>query len=548
MPKFIVTTGGVLSGLGKGIVSASVGRLLSTKNRVVSIKCDGYLNIDPGTMNPFEHGEVFVLDDGGEVDLDFGHYERFLNIDCKFSWNLTSGKIFQHVIEKERKGDYLGKTVQMIPHVTNAIKDRFFEIAQKENADVVLIEMGGTVGDIEMMLFNEAARQLRSEVGRDNILYIHVTYLPELECVGEQKTKPTQQSVQKLREIGIQPDIIVGRTPRTLDNDSKKKIALFCNVDQENVISDPDFDQVYELPLIFKQERLDKILEDKLSLQTSDLANWEKLVKNIKGSRKKVSIAICGKYTKLHDSYISIMEALKHAGAHLDTAVELRWIETTEIEEGTTSVEQALQGIDGVIVPGGFGSRGSEGKIKVIQYIRENKIPFLGICLGLQIAVIEFARNVCGLKDANSTEFDKKTPHPVVDILPEQKEVTEKGGTMRLGGHDVKIKEHTRAHRIFEDTTIRRRFRHRFEVNPEYREQLEKKGLVFSGMTPDEKIMQVVELDNHPFFMGAQFHPELTSRLEQPSPMFFDLVKAALKRTQESDELIAPNARNAPLQ
>ncbi|MFP4424320.1 MAG: glutamine hydrolyzing CTP synthase [Candidatus Woesearchaeota archaeon] len=548
MPKFIVTTGGVLSGLGKGIVSASVGRLLATKNKVISIKCDGYLNIDPGTMNPFEHGEVFVLDDGGEVDLDFGHYERFLNTDCKFSWNLTSGKIFQMVIEKERRGDYLGKTVQMIPHVTDAIKQRFFEIAEQEKADVVLIEMGGTVGDIEMMLFNEAARQLRSEVGRDNILYIHVTYLPELDCVGEQKTKPTQQSVQKLREIGIQPDIIVGRTPRTLDEESRKKIALFCNVDPENVISDPDFDQVYELPLIFKQEKVDKILQERLSLQTTGLSNWEKLVKTIKGSSKKVTIAICGKYTKLHDSYISIMEALKHAGAHLDTTVELKWIETTEIEEGKVPVEKALQGIDGVIVPGGFGSRGSEGKIKVIQYIREKNIPFLGICLGLQIAVIEFARNVCGLEKANSTEFDPDTNHPVVDILPEQKEVTEKGGTMRLGGHDVKIKPKTRAHELFGDSTIRRRFRHRYEVNPEYIQTIQKKGLVFSGMTPEEKIMQVIELPGHPFFMGAQFHPELTSRLEDPSPMFYGLVEAALQRAEEPDELIAPKLRNRPVQ
>ena len=531
--KYIIVTGGVLSGLGKGIVSASIGRLLARKNKVISIKCDGYLNVDPGTMNPYEHGEVFVLDDGGEVDLDFGHYERFLGIHCKFSWNLTSGKIFQHVIERERKGDYLGKTVQMIPHVTDAIKERFFTIANEEKADIVLIEMGGTVGDIEMMLFNEAARQLRTEVGRRNIIYVHVTYMPELGCVGEQKTKPTQQSVERLRGIGIQPDIIVGRSERFLDPKTKEKAALFCNLDAENIISDPDFKYVYELPLIFKAERLHKMISERLDVETSDLANWQNLVSSLKRSKEKLTIAICGKYTQLHDSYISIMEALNHAGAHLERQIELSWIETTDIENDKISVKEALKGVEGVIVPGGFGSRGTEGMIKVIEYLRTNKIPFLGICLGLQIAVIEFARNVCGYKNANSTEIDPETPHPVIDLLPEQKNVTEKGGTMRLGGHDVRIKEGTHAHAIFEDTSIRRRFRHRYEVNNEYISCMEEKGLIFSGMTPDKKIMQVIELGDHPFFMGAQFHPELTSQLEDPSPLFYGLVKAAKERRSQ---------------
>lgn len=526
--KFIITTGGVLSGLGKGIVSASIGRLLTGKNKVISIKCDGYLNVDPGTMNPIEHGEVFVLDDGGEVDLDFGHYERFLNTDCKFNWNLTSGKIFKLVIDKERKGDYLGKTVQMIPHVTNAIKDKFFAIAEAEQADVVLIEMGGTVGDIEMMLFNEAARQMKVEVGRDNILYVHVTWVPELNCVGEQKTKPTQQSVQKLREMGIQADIIVGRASRMLDADSKKKIGLFCNVEPECVISDPDFDSVYELPLIFQQEGLDKIVADRLKLEVNDLVGWKKLVDSLKTAKDKVRVAICGKYTKLQDSYISIMEALKHAGAHLEADVELCWLETTDIETGKADVKDKLEGIDAVIVPGGFGSRGTEGKMKVIEHVRKNGIPFLGICYGFQLAVIEFARNICGLENANSTEINEATPHPVIDILPEQKAVTEKGGTMRLGGHDVMILEDTIAHKMFESTSIRRRFRHRYEVNPEYIEQIEEKGLRFSGMTADKKIMQVMELPDHPYFVGGQFHPELTSRLEDPDQMFYGLVKAAL--------------------
>jgi CTP synthase len=526
--KFIIVTGGVLSGLGKGVVSASIAKLLSENRKIVSIKCDGYLNVDPGTMNPIEHGEVFVLDDGGEVDLDFGHYERFLNIDCKFNWNLTSGKIFKLVIDKERRGDYLGKTVQMIPHVTNEIKKKFFEIAKKEDADIVMIEMGGTVGDIEMMLFNEAARQMRMEVGKDNICYVHLTYVPEPDAVGEQKTKPTQQSVELLRRVGIQPDIIVGRSKRVLDTNTKEKIALFSNLMTEDIISDPDMEQVYELPLIFKNEGLDYLLRNKLKLKnTNDLKKWKKIVDNIKNPKKEVNIALCGKYTKLHDSYISIMEALKHACGHLKVKTNICWIETTLIESGELSVEKALEEIDGVIIPGGFGSRGVEGKISVMKYVRENNIPFLGICLGMQIAVIEFARNVCGLKGANSTEFDCSCKHPVIDLLPEQRKVTEKGGTMRLGGHDIKIKKGTKAYGLFESEVIRRRFRHRYEVNNDYIKRLEEKGLIFSGTTPDQKIMQVTEIKNHPYFMSGQFHPELTSRLEYPDPMFYGLVKAA---------------------
>jgi CTP synthase len=527
--KFIIITGGVLSGLGKGIVSASIARLLSSKNKIVTVKCDGYLNVDPGTMNPYEHGEVFVLDDGGEVDLDFGHYERFLGQNCKFYWNLTSGKIFKRVIDKERKGEFLGKTVQMIPHVTNEIKSCFMNIARKEDADIVLIEMGGTVGDIEMMLFNEAARQLKSDVGRDNIMYIHLTYVPELDCVGEQKTKPTQQSTELLRKVGIQPDILVGRSKRMLDDSTKEKIALFANMEKEHVISDPDFDHVYELPLIFEKEGMPYLVRNKLKLkETSKLTKWKKLVQNIKSPTKEVNIAICGKYTTLHDSYISIMESLKHAQAHLKIKSNIKWIETTKLENATEEeIEEELKDIQGVIVPGGFGSRGTEGKIKVIKYIRENKIPFLGICLGFQLAVIEFARNVCNLKNANSTEINKNTPHPVIDLLAEQKNVTEKGGTMRLGGQDVSVKKGTKAYQIFNKEVIRRRFRHRWEVNEKYIPKLEEKGLVFSGTTPDGKIMQIMELKDHPYFMGGQFHPELTSGLEKPSEMFVELVRKA---------------------
>lgn len=541
--KFIITTGGVLSGLGKGIVSASIGRLLSSKNKVINIKCDGYLNVDPGTMNPYEHGEVFVLDDGGEVDLDFGHYERFLNVNCKFSWNLTSGKVFKIVIDKERRGDYLGKTVQMIPHVTNEIKRKFFEIAKSEDADVVIIELGGTAGDIEMMLFYEAVRQLRLDVGKDNICYAHLTYIPELDTVGEQKTKPTQQSVDVLRKSGIQPDIVIGRSKRLLDEKTKEKIALFANLDREHVISDPDFDVVYELPLIFKKEGMPYLLRNMLKVQEStDLSKWERLVRNMKNPKDHVTIAICGKYTELHDSYISIMQALHHAGAHLKAKAKIRWIETTEIEKGRITVEETMEGVDGMIIPGGFGDRGVEGKIEVMRYARENNVPFMGICLGFQIAVVEFARNVCDLADAHSTEMDKSTPHPVIDFLPEQRDIKDKGGTMRLGGHDVMIKKDTFAHKLFGSTKIRRRFRHRYEFNQEYLKIIQDKGLVFSGSTPDGSIMQVLELPNHPYFIAGQFHPELTSRLEYPDEMFYGLIKACLtlKNHKQLDKFDRP--------
>ncbi|MCB9362287.1 CTP synthase (glutamine hydrolyzing) [Candidatus Woesearchaeota archaeon] len=525
--KFIIVTGGVLSGLGKGIISASIARLLSSSNRIVTIKCDGYLNVDPGTMNPIEHGEVFVLDDGGEVDLDFGHYERFLNIDAKFTWNLTSGKIFKEIIDKERKGDYLGKTVQMIPHVTDLIKSKFFQIAKSEDADIVLIEMGGTIGDMEMMLFNEAARQLKMDVGADNILYVHLTYVPELECVGEQKSKPTQQSTELLRKIGIQPNIIIGRSRRMLDDDIKEKIALFSNIDKAHVVSDPDIQTVYELPLIFQKEGLPYLLRNMLKVKDkANLTKWSRLVSAIKNPKHEVTIAICGKYTKLHDSYLSISEALVHAGAHYETKVHLKWLETTDIENGRRTVEESLKGIDGVIVPGGFGSRGTEGKIEVIRYARENKIPFLGICLGFQLAVIEFARNVCGLKKANSTEI-ADTPEPVICLLPEQMKVETKGGTMRLGGRDIRISKDSQAYKIYNAESIRERFRHRYEVNPEYVETLEKKGIVFSGTTPDKSIMQIMELPDHPCYVSGQYHPELSSRLERPAPLFLNLVKAA---------------------
>jgi CTP synthase len=526
--KWIIVTGGVLSGLGKGVVSASIGRLLVPTYKVVPIKCDGYLNVDPGTMNPIEHGEVFVLDDGGEVDLDFGHYERFLNIHCKSEWNLTSGKIFQSLVEKERRGDFLGKTVQVIPHVTGEIRQRFMKIAKKEKADVVLIEIGGTVGDIENLWFLEAVRELSADLDPKDIVFVHLGLVPSIDEMGQQKTKPMQQSILFLRERGLFPQIIVGRSKEMLTDRTKLKIHWLCNVPEDNVISDPDLDHVYELPLVFEQEGLRRVLRKQLGMRIpNQLSEWNTLVKHIKNPRKEITIAICGKYTELADSYISIDEALVHSAAHLNCKVKKKWVETTDIERGRISIAKALNGVNGIIVPGGFGERGAEGKISVIEHARKNKLPFLGLCYGLQLAVVEFARNVCGLKGANSREIDFETKFPVVDYLPEQIGITDKGGTMRLGGHDVIIKKGTQAYELYGKKT-RKRFRHRNEVNPNYIKQLEKAGLVFSGKARGQQIMQVIELKDHPFFMASQYHPELTSTLDKPSKMFHQFVKTAL--------------------
>ncbi len=524
MPKWIVISGGVLSGLGKGIVTASVGKLLSNY-RVVPVKCDGYLNIDPGTMNPCEHGEVFVLSDGGEVDMDFGHYERFMNINCKFDWNLTSGKIFQSVIERERRGEYLGQTVQIIPHIVNEVKKNLVEITKDEDADVVLMEIGGTIGDIENQIFYEAARQLKMDFGRDSVLYIHVTFVPVLESVGEQKTKPTQQSTDLLQHAGIQPDIIVGRSKDFLTDKSKEKIALFCNLEKEEVISDPDIHSVYEIPLIFKKEGLDNIICKKLGLECSKLDEWRDLVNKILKPSKEVNIAICGKYMDLHDSYVSIEEALTHAGAHLDTRVNIKWVETTDIETGELEVGEVVADVDGVIIPGGFGNRGAEGKIEIIKYLRRNNVPFLGLCFGMQLAVCEFARNVCGLDNANSNEVNPDTEHPVVFIMPEQKKIKNKGATMRLGAHKAVIKDGTKTKELYNAKYVYERHRHRYEVNPLYHQILQKNGMIFSGMSEDGKLVEFIEL-RHPFFIATQGHPELKSRLERPSPLFYGFVKA----------------------
>lgn len=533
MTKYIVVSGGVLSGLGKGIVTASLVRLLSPQYRVVPIKCDGYLNVDPGTMNPIEHGEVFVLDDGGEVDLDFGHYERFSHLNCRFHWNLTSGKIFQSLVEKERKGDFLGKTVQVIPHVTGEIRARFKQIAKEEKADIIIIEIGGTVGDLENLWFLEAVRELQTEVGRDNICFVHLGLVPELDAQGQQKTKPMQQSTLFLRERGIFPNIIIGRSKRMLDISTKEKLGWLCGVPISHVISDPDMETVYELPLIFNAEGLPQVLGKALRLKiTPQLKRWELLVRTLKQPKTEITIAICGKYTALADSYISISEALLHAQAHTGVKVHWKWVDTQAIEEKRCSVEEELEGASGVIVPGGFGSRGVEGKIQVIRYVREHNIPFLGICYGMQLAVIEYARNVLGLLKANTSEI-AKTQDPVIDLLPSQRHVYQKGGTMRLGGHDVLIRKGTKTERLVKNGMIRRRFRHRYEVNPEYVPLFEKAGIVFSGKAPAQPIMQLMELPNHPYFIGTQFHPELTSRLEKPSELFVALVKASLQHRDE---------------
>jgi CTP synthase len=528
--RWVVITGGVISGLGKGIVTASIGKLLSAGLRVVPVKCDGYLNVDPGTMNPIEHGEVFVLDDGGEVDMDFGHYERFIGITCKSPWNLTMGRVFKTIIDKERHGDFLGKTVQMIPHVTDEILERFFSIARAERADIVLIEIGGTVGDIENQLYLEAVRQLRFLVSPERIAFVHLTLVPALSSVGEPKTKPTQQSVSLLRERGIQPDIIIGRSDRRLDEKTKDKIALFTNVARGAVFSNPEIETVYELPLILEHEGLSRVLQTKLRLYSPpDLRRWEELVSTVRSAKEKVRIAVCGKYTALHDSYVSVIEALTHAGAHAGTSVGLKWIETTDVEERAVTAAEALSDVDGVIIPGGFGTRGVEGKIEIIRYAREHGIPFLGLCLGMQLAILEFARHVLGLKGAHSTEFVPRTKHPVIDLMPEQKRIREKGASMRLGACAALTRRGSLVRALYGSEEISERHRHRYEVNPRYHRALEEGGMILSALSCDRRLVEFVELPDHPYFVATQSHPELKSTLLHPAPLFLGLVRAALK-------------------
>lgn len=527
--KYIIVTGGVISGLGKGITASSIGRLLKSRGFTpTAIKIDPYLNFDAGTLNPFEHGEVFVLEDGSEVDLDLGHYERFLDINLSNDHNITTGKIYGAVIEKERIGQFLGKTVQIIPHITNEIKDRIRHVAHKSGSDICIIELGGTVGDIESMPYLEAMRQLHTEVGDENCVFVHTTLIPVLNAVGEQKTKPTQHSVKELRSIGIQPDIIVARSDAPLDISTKKKISLFCDVPQKAVIGAPDAKTIYDVPILFDEQGLTDHLLGKMQLSPSNggLADWKDFLRRVLEPSQSVTICLIGKYMDLMDSYISHFEALKHAGAELDTAVKFECVEAEDLETGDAL--DRLAKVNGILIPGGFGERGVEGKIIAARYARENDIPFLGICLGFQVAVIEFARNILGLEGANSTEFVSNTPYPVVDLLPEQKGVDKKGATMRLGSQPVMIQSGTIAHRLYGFGEISERHRHRYEINPEYIDRLESAGLKFTGRSPDERRMEILELDDKRFFVASQFHPEFKSRPTKPSRMHFGLVEAAL--------------------
>ncbi len=526
--KYIFITGGVVSSLGKGIASSSIGLLLKQRGlNVVLQKFDPYLNVDPGTMSPFQHGEVFVTDDGAETDLDLGHYERFIDRDLSQRSNVTAGQIYEAVINRERDGGYLGRTVQIVPHVTEEIKGRIrFAAENGENVDVVITEIGGTSGDIEGLPFLEAIRQFRLDVGRRNTLYVHLTLVPYIKAARELKTKPTQHSVKGMREIGIQPDILVCRTDRPLSQEIKSKIALFCNVEEKEVIEARDVDSIYQVPLQFHKQDLDDIIVEKLGIQCPppDLVEWEKMVHKIYSMTESVDIAICGKYVHLVDAYKSIIESFIHAGVENDVHVNIKWVDTEKVEaEGP---EAHLEGMHGVLVPGGFGDRGIEGKISAIRYARENGIPFLGICLGLQCAVIEFARAMCGL-EAGSSEFEDDVPHPVIDLMIEQRNRSKMGGTMRLGAYPCVLKKDSLARRLYGVAEISERHRHRWEVNNDYRERLEENGLVISGLSPDGNLVEMIELPSHPYFVASQFHPELKSRPQRAHPLFKGLVAAA---------------------
>ncbi|MDY6294731.1 MAG: CTP synthase [Schwartzia succinivorans] len=532
MAKYIFVTGGVVSSLGKGITAASLGRLLKNRGIKVTIqKFDPYINIDPGTMSPYQHGEVFVTDDGAETDLDLGHYERFIDINLSKMSNITAGKVYWNVLNKERRGDYLGSTVQVIPHITNEIKQRVYDVAKADNADVVITEIGGTVGDIESLPFLEAIRQVKKEVGKNDVLYIHVTLVPFISAAGELKTKPTQHSVKELRGIGIQPDVLVCRTEKELSKEMKEKLALFCDVDANAVIENRTASTIYEVPLMMQKEGLDRIVLEKLNMDVSpaNMEDWELMVYKINHPAKKVKVAVVGKYVALPDAYMSVTEALHHAGIANDCDVRIQWVNSEEIESGETDLSEVFANCKGILVPGGFGDRGVEGKIKAIQYARENKIPFLGLCLGMQCAVIEFARHVCGLSDANSTEFNEDTEAPVIALMNSQKDVVKKGGTMRLGAYPCKLAENTNARSAYGEELVEERHRHRFEFNNAYRKQLSEAGLVIAGTLPDDSLVEVVEVKDHPWFVGSQFHPELKSRPNNPHPLFRDFVAAALK-------------------
>ncbi len=535
MTKYIFVTGGVVSSLGKGIIAASLGRLLRSRDYSVIIqKFDPYINVDPGTMSPFQHGEVFVTDDGAETDLDLGHYERFTDTSFGKVNNVTSGKIYQEVIDKERRGDYLGATVQVIPHITNEIKTKIVEATKQFNPDFHIIEIGGTIGDIESLPFIEAIRQFKSEIGIGNAISVHCTLLPYLPTSGELKTKPSQHSVNVLRSYGIQPEVLVCRTSKPIPKTEREKLALFCSVPKDAVIECRDMKTIYEVPLALETQNMCSVVLKMLQMKerTPDLTAWENLIKRIKNPERTLRIAIAGKYTKLSDAYISVVESLKHAGYANSSAIEIKWINSEDCVDYAQCKKQ-LSDVNAVVVPGGFGVRGIEGKLNVIKYARENNIPFLGLCLGMQCAVIEYARNVVGLKGANSKEFDENPTHPVIDIMLEQKNVKGYGGTMRLGAYDCKLKEGSVAQKAYGTLTISERHRHRYEVNNEYIEQISNAGLVFSGMSPDGMLAEIVELPKLDWFVACQFHPEFKSRPDRPHPLFYGLVEAAIKQNKQ---------------
>ena len=538
MAKYVFLTGGVVSSVGKGVTAAAIGKLLKERGLKVSIqKLDPYINVDPGTMSPYQHGEVFVLDDGSETDLDLGHYERFIDTSLSRVCNLTTGQIYSNVIAQERRGDFLGGTIQVIPHITNEIKNRIREVHEVSDADVVICEVGGTVGDIESLPFLEALRQMRSDDGRENVMYVHVTWLPHIGATDELKTKPTQHSVRELRGIGISPDVIIARSDHAVGESLREKIALFCDVELKGVIPLTTTGSLYEVPLLLEGAGLGEHLVNRLNLsptQSPDWSEWEQLAAQEREERPKIRVAIVGKYVELQDAYMSVREAIRHASLANGVEAEILWLHSAELEKqrGWDELERA----DGIIVPGGFGSRGIEGKIATARYARENQIPYLGLCLGMQVMVIEFGRHVLGSEDANSTEFDRSTPHPVIDLLPEQRGIGEMGGTMRLGLYPCEFVEGTLAQRTYQSASVSERHRHRYEFNNTYREILAEHGMVYSGLSPDGKLVEVAEFSDHPFMIGSQFHPEFLSRPNRPHPLFTGFIQAVTRHQQHQNE------------
>ncbi|MHB8630575.1 MAG: CTP synthase [Candidatus Limnocylindria bacterium] len=550
MPKFVFVTGGVTSSLGKGITAASLGRILAARGlSVASLKMDPYLNVDPGTMSPYQHGEVFVTEDGAETDLDLGHYERFIDRNVTRASNLTTGQIYNAVIAKERRGDYLGATVQVIPHVTNEIKSRIHRVAREAQAEVVVVEVGGTVGDIESLPYLEAIRQFRNDVGRQNVLYVHLTLLPRV-VDGELKTKPTQHSVKELRSIGIQPDVIIARADVAIDDELREKIALFCDVKVDNVVSEPDAWSIYAVPLMLEESGVGRIVVDELGLAERatepDLGEWRALVDSIKNARIPIEIGLVGKYIELRDAYLSVAESIRHASWAADCDVKIRWIDSEKLEHGGDT--EPLTGLDGIVIPGGFGYRGIEGKVQAARFGRQQRIPTLGLCMGMQCMVIELARTALGTDDANSTEFDAFTPHPVIDLLPEQHDVNDKGGTMRLGSYPCVLTEGSLAHRAYRQPIVLERHRHRWEFNNAYRELLGNHGMRFSGLSPDGRLVEICEIEGHPFYLGTQYHPEFRSRPNRPHPLFTSFIQAALEYARASGraEARAPQLQETP--